>query len=63
MAAEAALELFLTPLADPGGPPRRVVAGAPADLCLLDAPLAAVLAAPSSRVAATIAGGRVTFRR
>jgi predicted amidohydrolase YtcJ len=62
--AEVALGLFLTPLADPGGAPRRVVEGAPADLCLLDGPLADVLAAPSSRrVAATIAAGRVTFSR
>ena len=60
----AALDLFLAPLARPGGPPRRVVAGAAADLCVLGSPLASVLAAPSSAlVAATVAGGRVTFRR
>jgi predicted amidohydrolase YtcJ len=35
---ERALGLFLGPLRDPGGPPRRVVLGAPADLCLLDRP-------------------------
>jgi hypothetical protein len=40
-----------------------VVAGAAADLCVLGAPLASVLAAPSSAfVTATVAGGRVTFR-
>jgi predicted amidohydrolase YtcJ len=33
----AALALFLGPLDAPGGPPRRVEAGAPADLCLLRA--------------------------
>ncbi len=44
----AALDLFLSPLADPGGPPRRVVPGALGDLVLLDAPLDVVLADPSS---------------
>jgi predicted amidohydrolase YtcJ len=38
LAPERALGLFLGPLADPGGAPRRVAAGAPADLCLLDRP-------------------------
>ena len=46
--ARAALDRFLTPLDDPGGAPRRVAAGAPADLCVLHAPLAEALAAPSS---------------
>jgi predicted amidohydrolase YtcJ len=32
---ERALALYSGPLDDPGGPPRRVVAGQPADLCLL----------------------------
>ena len=58
----AALELFLAPLDDPGGPVRRVRPGAPADLCLLDVPLERALRAPSSRhVALTIAGGERTF--
>ena len=35
---EEAVGLFLGPPADPGGPPRTVAAGAPADLCLLDRP-------------------------
>ena len=34
---EGALALYLGPLAAPGGPPRRVVAGVPGDLCLLSA--------------------------
>jgi predicted amidohydrolase YtcJ len=38
LAPERALGLFLGPLADPGGAPRRVAAGARADLCLLDRP-------------------------
>ena len=37
--AERALAMFLTPLDDPAGPPRRVEVGAPADLCLLATPL------------------------
>ena len=62
--AAAALDLFLAPLAWPGGARRRIEVGAPADLCVLDAPLARVLSAPSrSSVAVTVAGGRVTFRR
>jgi predicted amidohydrolase YtcJ len=56
--AHRALELYLAPRAQPGGPPRRVIAGAPADLCLLDAPLAEALAEPSAgRVRATFVGG------
>jgi predicted amidohydrolase YtcJ len=59
-----ALGLFLAPLAQPGGPARRVVAGAAADLCILGVPMAEALAAPSSaHVAATVAGGRLTFRK
>jgi predicted amidohydrolase YtcJ len=39
-----ALDLYLGDPADPGGPPRRLVPGAPADLCLLARPRRAVLA-------------------
>jgi len=39
----AALALFQTPGHDPGGPIRRLVPGAVADLCLFDAPLRTVL--------------------
>jgi predicted amidohydrolase YtcJ len=35
---ERALALFLSPPAAPGGAPRRIAPGAPADLCLLDRP-------------------------
>jgi len=60
LAAREALDLWLGDPRDPGGPPRRVAVGAPADLCLLDRPLAAALTAPSAeRVAATIISGRV----
>jgi predicted amidohydrolase YtcJ len=44
--AEAALGLYLSPLDDPGGPPRRVGPGEPADLVLLRAPLAEALRDP-----------------
>jgi predicted amidohydrolase YtcJ len=58
----SALDLFLGPAAYPGGPPRRVVPGAPADLCLLDVPLGAALLHPSSaHVAITFVGGERTY--
>jgi predicted amidohydrolase YtcJ len=59
-----ALQLFLTPLERPGGVPRRVVVGMPADLCLLDRPLTTALAAPSSRhVRLVLRGGAVIHGR
>ena len=62
--ARTALALILGTLADPGGPPRRVRPGAPADLCLLDLPLAEGLAHPSAeRVVLTLQAGRVVYRR
>jgi len=55
-----ALDLYLDEPAAPGRAPRRVAVGAAADLCLLDAPLREVLAAPAAgRVRATLVGGRV----
>jgi predicted amidohydrolase YtcJ len=42
----AALDGFLSDPHDPGGPPRRIVPGAPAELCLLHGPLSAVLERP-----------------
>jgi hypothetical protein len=58
--AEVALRMFLTSSHDPGGPPRSVRPGAPADLCLLRVPLADALRDPTSdAVAATIARGRI----
>jgi predicted amidohydrolase YtcJ len=54
----AALALYLG--AVPAGPLRRVTAGAPADLCLLDAPLGDVLDTPGAdRVRATLVDGRL----
>ncbi|MGE9809634.1 amidohydrolase family protein [Janibacter sp. G1551] len=59
-----ALEAMLTPPEDPGGVPRSVREGVPADLCLLEGSLARALADPASvRVAATVLGGEVRFRR
>ena len=60
LAPERALALFLGPLADPGGAPRRVAAARPADLCLLDRPWSEARLEPSSeRVRATWSAGRL----
>ncbi len=57
-----ALALFLGHPAAAGGRPRRVVLGAPADLCLLDVSLSEALAAPSSQhVVATVVAGRLAW--
>ena len=62
--ARRALDLFLGTPHAPGGPPRRIVPGAPADLCLLAVPLHEALGAPSADlVAATVRAGRLTPRR
>jgi predicted amidohydrolase YtcJ len=64
LAAPDALGLFLAPLEAPGAGPRRLRRGGRADLCLLDAPLDEVLAAPGARhVVATVAAGVVTHTR
>jgi predicted amidohydrolase YtcJ len=64
LAPPRALELFLGSADDPGGPPRTVHVGAPADLCLLDAPLQEALSAPSSdRVVATWVAGEPVHAR
>ena len=60
--AEAALAMYLGAADDPGGPPRRVEIGAPADLCLLKVPLAKALAEPTAElVHATLIDGRLVF--
>jgi predicted amidohydrolase YtcJ len=57
-----ALQLFLGGFDHPGGPPRRVEVGAPADLCVLKTPLAEALDALSADlVAATLVRGAVRF--
>jgi predicted amidohydrolase YtcJ len=59
----AALALYLDDPAAPGRSQRRVAVGEPADLCLLDLPLAEALTAPSrERVRATLIAGRLAFQ-
>ncbi len=58
--ARRALDMYLAPLADPAGPPRRVAPGVPADLCLLATPLDDALRDPAAvTVVATVTGGVV----
>lgn len=60
VSAHVALDGFLAPLAAPGGAPRSVRVGAPADLVLLDRPIGDALADPSaSHVRTTWIGGMV----
>ena len=64
MSPATALDLYLGEPSAPGVSRRRVIPGAPADLCLLAAPLTVVLAQPASEaVAATVIGGRVVYSR
>lgn len=57
-----ALALYLDRPTAPGRTPRRIAVGAAADLCLLDAPLRDVLAAPDAgRVRATFVAGRAVY--
>ena len=59
---ERALGLFLGPLCDPGGPPRRIGLDAPADLCLLDRPWNRAREEPSiEHVRATWRAGRLLY--
>jgi predicted amidohydrolase YtcJ len=58
--AADALRLYLGAADDPGGLPRSIEVGAPADLCLLQVPLAEALAAPSAElVKATLVEGQL----
>ncbi|MFR9806041.1 amidohydrolase family protein [Pseudonocardia sp. RS010] len=59
LGARQALEAYLAAPDDPGGPPRRVVLGAPADLVLLHCPLDRALTAPAATaVRGTLIGGK-----
>ncbi|WP_286958440.1 MULTISPECIES: amidohydrolase family protein [Arsenicicoccus] len=50
---------YLSALDDPGGPPRRITVGAPADLCLLHCPLReALVECAAGNVSRTWVGGR-----
>lgn len=60
--ARQALDLFLGPPHDPGGAPRGITLGWPADLVLLRAGLRTVLDAPhADAVRATIIAGRLAY--
>ncbi|WP_338180003.1 amidohydrolase family protein [Jatrophihabitans sp.] len=60
VSATRALSAYLTRPLDPGGRPRQIVPGEPADLAVLDRPLRRVIDDPASvRVRATLIGGRV----
>jgi predicted amidohydrolase YtcJ len=62
LAPAEALALYLSDPAAPSGPARRITAGAPAGLCLLDAPLHEVLATPGAEhVRATFVAGRLVW--
>ena len=62
--AGQALLGMLSPLDDPGGRPRRVAVGEPADLVLLDRPSAEALRAPDAGcVRATFIEGRMVYER
>lgn len=57
---EAALALYTAPASEPGGPPRRVAPGQPADLCLLAVPwVEARGRLTADYVAATLVDGAV----
>jgi predicted amidohydrolase YtcJ len=59
-----ALRGLLSPLNDPGGRPRRVAHGAPADIVVLDRPLVTALRDPTAEVVAlTLIGGEVVYQR
>jgi predicted amidohydrolase YtcJ len=63
LSPERALALFTTSPEAPGGAPRRLEVGAPADLCLLDRPWArARERLERAAVRATLAAGRVIWR-
>jgi predicted amidohydrolase YtcJ len=62
VASAVSLAGYLSPLLEPGGPPRQLLAGAPADLCLLSVPLAEALRTPDAGfVTLTMCGGEKSF--
>jgi predicted amidohydrolase YtcJ len=63
LSPDRALALFTSTPDAPGGPPRRIGAGTPADLCLLDRPWRSARGdLSSSYVCATIARGALTWQ-
>jgi predicted amidohydrolase YtcJ len=64
LSPERALALFSTPADAPGGAPRQIALGAPADLCLLDRPWARARdTLTSEAVLATVCAGRSIYTR
>ncbi|MFI7194222.1 amidohydrolase family protein [Nocardia nova] len=64
VSARVALAGYLSPPEDPGGPPRRLYRGCPADLCLLSEPLGTALTHPDAGlVSVVVQAGEVVFRR
>ncbi|WP_067857512.1 amidohydrolase family protein [Nocardia shimofusensis] len=63
LTATEALDAYLTALDAPGGRPRTIRVGAPADLVLLDRPLAEAAAPESDPVRCTMIRGTIRFRR
>ncbi|WP_324188067.1 amidohydrolase family protein [Nocardia higoensis] len=63
LTATEALDAYLTALDAPGGRPRTIRVGAPADLVLLDRPLAEAVEPESEPVRCTMMRGRIRFRR
>jgi predicted amidohydrolase YtcJ len=60
VAPDTALDLYRADPADPGGTPRQIAVGSPADLCLLDGPLPGTVdELDADRVAATWIGGQL----
>jgi predicted amidohydrolase YtcJ len=63
LTAAQALAGYLAAPGDPGGPPRMLRPGCPADLVVLRTPRAAALAGPdASLVAATVINGKLAYR-
>jgi predicted amidohydrolase YtcJ len=64
LSPEEALRLFLSPLQDPGGPPRRLAVGSSGDLCLLSLPWNEARSQLGHHlVRATFVGGRQVYGR
>jgi len=63
LTASEALSRYLTPLDDPGGRPRTIRVGAPADVVLLDRPLIEAAAPGAEPVRCTMIRGTIHDRR
>lgn len=63
LTVSGALGGYLTPLDDPGGRPRSLRVGCPADLVLLDRPLVEAVAPEADPVRCTMIRGAIHYRR